>query len=242
MIPEWLERLVYATGTTQVRFLTPSETVAFIKSDTDGYVKNLTRMDLIARGAASPRAYMDACATAALRTHVTSDGQKTLTKAAKLADAFFRDKVTEIDGATVARMPWKIAFVAGKTYENGLPHTRADIIFLSPSLLADRELIQTLIHEKIHVYQRAHPMQMKHWLVKQDYKPTGRVNDRGQESNIRSNPDIGDTYYSKNREGNASMGPATYTSSEPNGISDVRHGGASEHPFEKMAYDIAAKY
>ena len=42
-------------------------------------------------------------------------------------------------------------------YENGLPHTRSNIIFLSDKMIPETEtpdFINTLIHEKIHVYQR----------------------------------------------------------------------------------------
>ena len=43
-----------------------------------------------------------------------------------------------------------------KQYEEGLPHTRENIIFLTKSIIKNNEenLINTLIHEKIHIYQR----------------------------------------------------------------------------------------
>jgi hypothetical protein len=52
---------------------------------------------------------------------------------------------------------WKIGLVDGNLYESGLPHTRFDLIIIPLKLLnrifGMNQLINTLIHEKIHVYQ-----------------------------------------------------------------------------------------
>lgn len=236
MLPFWIQRLVIATGTTNVHVLKPSYVAAFISEDPDRYIHNMTTMDLIARGTPNQQAYIEASAQAALNTHVTIKEKRYLYQAAKAADVYFRDNVTEIDGKAVANIPWKIAFIQGKTYEGGLPHTRTDIIFMSPAILrySRQEFVETLIHEKIHVYQRANPRKMKEWIAKNKYMPTGKVADRPKNSNIRSNPDIGEWYFD--------MGPSRYTSSRPKSITDAKNGGASEHPYEKMAYEIAGKY
>jgi len=46
-----------------------------------------------------------------------------------------------------------------KEYEQGLPHTRENIILLSKNVLKydELDLTSTLIHEKIHIYQRYNP-------------------------------------------------------------------------------------
>lgn len=56
-------------------------------------------------------------------------------------------------------IPWKFAKLDAM-YENGWPHTLEDVIILPSNFLAkntpSNRLVETLIHEKIHVYQRLH--------------------------------------------------------------------------------------
>ena len=239
-IPQWLVRLMALTGASapQYQILSPASAAKFLEKDTDGYVQSLTTADLIARNVKTIRAYRASIVEAAGTTKLTPEDTQRIILAAQLADAYFRDKVREIDGKVVAAMPWKIVVIDGDAYEEGLPHTRADIVFMSLQRIrtssAD-ELVGTLIHEKIHVYQRAHPAEMEEWLNQNEYTKASRVSDRAPNSRIRSNPDIGGYYFQQS-------GPAIYKSSTPDGITDVHNGGAAEHPYEQMAYKIAGAY
>ena len=269
---------------TNITFLSPSETSDFLKADSDGYVSKMTRMDFVARGMA-PDVYLTAISEAALRTKpLIPSNQQKMVKCVQLADAYFYQCVrTPIDGTKVARIPWKFGFVEGQIYEYGLPHTRADIIFLAPSIISttDEELTRTLVHEKVHIYQRAHSEDIQQWIGENYYEAFDMISNRDKTSDIRSNPDIGDWYYMKCKDAspysipgasepkaselmqqrkmwmlekckpmaaiyeNKSKDPeGNEVPSDPSNITQVKEGtgGANEHPYEKMAYDIAERY
>ena len=147
----------------------------------------------------------------------------------------------------VSKLPWKFACTMNfkqYEYEEGFPHTREDIIFLSSKIInnhiavyeEDENLTSTLIHEKIHIFQRKNPHIMNNFLKDQGYKECNI-----KIENKRSNPDIDDKIY---------RSPASkecmyfnYRSSTPTKINDVFQSNHSEeHPYEKMAYDIANEY
>ena len=263
-----------------VTFLSAADVARFLQQDADGYVSRMTRLDFVARGMA-PDLYLNAIGAAA-RAY-SSAQQSRIIQATQKADAFFYTCIkTPIPGETVARIPWKMALTEGRVYEYGLPHTRADIIFLSSETVNQplEELAKTLVHEKVHIYQRQNNEAVQPWLASNGYEPFDSISKRQENSDIRSNPDIGDTYYmqcsqpapfpmvttddladeQKRRErkdwlmGNCKPMAAIYERKEqhegnevdadPDNITDVRKGtdGENEHPYEKMAYDIAARY
>jgi len=130
-----------------------------------------------------------------------------------------------------------------------LPHTRENVIFLSKNVLKYDELnlTNTLIHEKIHIYQRYNSkifdkiisdMGLKE-LDKESYKYA---------KYIRSNPDTNNKiYYKVNSTTDAldedNIMVCLYRNNKPNGINDVIHTNyAKEHPYEKIAYEIAENF
>jgi hypothetical protein len=234
-IPSWLQKLVEATNFDKVQFLSPKITAEFLKKDSDGYVRSMTKMDLIARKSISHQDYINKIADAAKNTIHNPNDMAIVSKSSFVVDSFFRKHVKDIDGALAAKIPWKVAIIAGKTYEDGLPHTREDIIFLTPETIRQPDIVRTLIHEKVHLYQRLYPYRMQVWLNENKLRAAGATHERSINSNIRSNPDIGDKYYTNYK-------PATYTTSSPRSITDVYNGGAEEHPYEEMAYAIADTY
>ena len=57
----------------------------------------------------------------------------------------------------------------------------------------------------------------------------------------RSNPDINDKIYYDEKKGILNL--CKYSSENPSNISDVESNNmSSEHPYEKMAYEIAGEY
>jgi len=84
-----------------------------------------------------------------------------LIRCAKLADNFLKSYIyyNKIQGSDIARIPWKFAMTRKNNYnqyEEGLPHTREDVIFLAEYVINDNIatseddmiLVSTLIHEK----------------------------------------------------------------------------------------------
>jgi hypothetical protein len=210
-------------------FVPANIVVGFLQSDPDHYYDTFTRFDLRARHVASVADYIDRIphaivdASAKLRARIR--------EAVPIVDArLARIQQVGFNGKKAADLPWRIGFMKNNKagYEDGLPHTRVDLIML-PTRLAkasDRELIDTLFHEKVHIYQKAYPRDLEKWLAHNGFE---RVRRRTKGSRIRANPDIDEWVY---RDANR-VYKCLYSSETPKHIEDVKEDGLNfEHPFE----------
>jgi len=230
-----------------ILFISKQETEQFLLEDKDEYVKRLSPIDLYARKANDAEHYISNIAKCA--SFFSDAEKKKLKRCAKLADKFLESYIyNDIRCSEIAKIPWKIAVTRKNgvyQYEEGLPHTRSDVIFLSEYVINDNIavgeddtiLTNTLIHEKVHIYQRYNSDIIGKVIEKLGYKVAT------PDSNTllkRSNPDTNDNnYYDKNNE----LIIFEYNSQKPKNINDVKDDNfSSEHPYEKMAYDIANEY
>lgn len=219
-------------ASSRVRFMIPSEVATFLQDDEDKYVASLTAPDLYARHVNTPQEYKDAIAAAAFK--FTAAHEEKLTKYAKEVDTY----LIQSGQTKLASIPWIFAATKGNVYENGYPHTRKNIIFLSSDELDSIDLAKTILHEKVHVYQRQFPEDVKKELQNRGYKP---LKLRADDPLSRSNPDLDEWIYIDPNTQKPML--ARYTSDKPSSISDVvLDHPAYEHPFEKMAYDIANQF
>lgn len=226
----------FAIGT-HVQFMKKEETAQFLKADPDSYVKNLSPLDLHARKVGNEQMYMRVAGESA--DDFTREQMIRYTAAAKAADAFFRKtKIHGLDMVEIANIPWVLAITSGNKYEDGLPHTRANIIFVSNEIdETPNTLTRTLVHEKMHIYQRLYPEMMTQYLESKGYK---RWKQRMGEPSLRANPDVDPWIY---------IDPVTkepmaayYATDKPVSITDVMlEDAAFEHPYEKIAYEIAQR-
>ena len=204
-------------------YLTREETSNIIKNDSDNYIKSLSPADLYARDVSNANEYIykiiDGC------LNFTENQIIKLNNCSKIASDFFDNKYA-----------WKFALI-DEVYEEGFPHTRMDIIFISPKIInyTDDNLIKILIHESIHIYQRYNKTEINNYLKENNYIVSRR---RDTEPLIRANPDL-DEYIYKDKNGDEMI--YKYKSSMPNGINDIIPNN-NEHPFEKMAYEISEEY
>jgi hypothetical protein len=98
--------------------------------------------------------------------------------------------------------------------------------------------VRTLIHEKVHLYQRLYPEEITQILERRKFR---RWKQRLGEPRVRANPDV-DPWIYINPENNEPM-VALYASDQPADISDIYlQDGAFEHPYEYLAYEIASLY
>lgn len=222
----------------RVRFLTGHETNAFLSEDEDRYIANLSAQDLYARRVGNTGEYMETASRAGL---TFSDPEMEVLRAASLqADnllAPFYDK--GIVGKKAASIPWHFAKIVPE-YEEGMPHTRSDVIFLPAVIFhkTPRELVSTLIHEKIHVYQRLFGEDIGSYLTGAGYI---RWKERSFYPLARSNPDLDPWVY---------IHPITkkpmvfqYASDAPQSMNDVDQTPTEpqfEHPYEEIAYHVAS--
>jgi hypothetical protein len=212
-------------------FVPADVVVGFLQSDPDHYYDTFTRFDLRARHVASVADYIDRIphaivdASAKLRARIR--------EAVPVVDArLARIQQVGFNGQKAADLPWRIGFMKNNKagYEDGLPHTRVDLIMLPTSLAktSDRELIDTLFHEKVHIYQKAYPRDLEKWLAHKGFE---RVRRRTKGSRIRANPDIDEWVY---RDANR-VYKCLYSSETPKHIEDVKEDGLNfEHPFEMI--------
>jgi hypothetical protein len=149
-------------------FVPANVVVGFLQSDPDHYYDTFTRFDLRARRVASIAEYIDRIPHAIVDTSTKLHAR--IREAVPIVDArLARIQQVGFNGQKAADLPWRIGFMKNNKagYEDGLPHTRVDLIMLPTSLAktSDRELIDTLFHEKVHIYQKAYPRDLKRWLA-----------------------------------------------------------------------------
>lgn len=280
---------------TNIRFMTYKDTANFLAKDNDGYVRNLTELDLHARNVKTHIDYLNNIDDTTVS--FTDEEKKLLVKCANNADKYLKDeKFAELnygkhlDGKQIADIKWIFANTYTnyskdviKEYEQGLPHTRENIILLSKNVLKNNELKEyneldltnTLIHEKIHIYQRYNPELFDKIIKEMGLKELDKKSFRHAKY-IRSNPDTNNKlyYYAKpvatatasssgamdlwntmTGDSGGSDAKASkdydedkvmvclYRNDKPNSINDVKHKNyAEEHPYEKIAYEVAENY
>ena len=222
-------------------FMSRNETIDFFKSDKDGYVKNMTSLDISALKSSSKEDYLTKSISDA--DDFTNEEKRILIKACGEADDFFKNfnKIPNINFKKIADIKWVLSKTEGRTYELGYPHTRLDMIFITPDVIHHREVVRIMVHEKMHVFERLFPEEMKIWIDSEGYKPYKRLSDYPM---ARSNPDLdGIVYLDKN--GNETL--VQFTTTNPTSIDDkVTYPGNKdwkvEHPNETLAYRVDYYY
>ena len=216
-----------------VKYYTKNELEEYLLSDNDNYYKQFNLIDYKVRNIKNIDEYKNIIK----KSCININNKHLLNDCIKISDL----KLTKINldgfsGKKCANMKWNIGFINGNEYENGLPHTRNNIIILPLSILSNKDnLINTLIHEKIHVYQKTYIDDINIYLEKNGFT---KYKLRSEVENTRANPDM-DLYIYKNKNGDVMK--ATYKTNA-NTISDVNivpiNNYMYEHPFEYMAYNI----
>jgi hypothetical protein len=182
-------------------YLTAKETNDFLASDKDGFVSSLNAINLFARRSSSREEYL---------SRISNAGRD-----------FTPEQKDVIDSLTRKLPSSKFALV-DNTYEDGMPHTREDIIFL-PSVPD----LSTIKHEQNHVKQRYSPPD----LFGMGYTIVGKRTDYPR---ARINPDTNnDVWLSPDTK---QPMVALYTSDRPLNLSDININPIYEHPYEYLAY------
>jgi len=233
--------LYYYLTKTDIEFLTKEQTVEFFRLDKDGYVQNMTPYDVMAMKSGSKSEYLEkSCEDA---RDFTDEEKRILTKVCKKVDNYIRFKLRKIpfiDNQKLANMKWVLSKTEGEWYEGGYPHTRFDIIFITPKVIKYKELERTMLHEKVHVYERMFPRDMERWIKFMGYTPYKRFNEYKY---ARANPDL-DGWVYLDPLGNETL--AKFNTETPKGIDDSDYPGGmnymAEHPNETLAYYIDHLY
>jgi hypothetical protein len=143
------------------------------------------------------------------------------------------------DGTKCNGMQWKLACVVGEAYEAGLPHTRGDVIFFPRRHLShpEHDFTQTLIHERIHIYQKMYRNDAEKYISKNGYTR----HEPASANQTRANPDIDGWTYA---DSSGTVMAAVYSETAKS-LRDVilpKNRYEYEHPLEKMAIEFAERY
>jgi hypothetical protein len=214
---------------------TAEQTAAFLRKDSDTYVNTMSQYDLSARKVSSYTDYINKIAAGAYT--LSQSEAETVFEAIREVDTYLSKASAKTVPSRIKHIPWIIAVTRDRTYEDGFPHTRENVIFITPTVIRSASLASTLLHEKVHVYQRTYPAEMDAWIEQRGFT---RWKTRKSEPYARANPDLDDWIYIDPVSSKPMV--ATYTSDTPKSINDVKLSNpAFEHPYELMAYEIAEK-
>jgi len=225
---------------TPITFLSENELSPILLSDKDNFFQTFFDYDLRARQSQSLEEYKQKFTTA-ISSFSPQEKQRLLSCAEQSDIYLMKTHYPWFDGVKASNIPWNLGKVTGKIYEDGLPHTRfQNFIILSTKNLTDddKTLTRTLIHEKIHLYQKQYPEDVKIYL---DYNNIIKVKPREYNDLIRANPDLDNWIYKEQKTG--FVFKCEYNSKFPNHILDVKNNNQLyEHPFEKMAIDVTRNF
>ncbi len=151
------------------------------------------------------------------------------------------DEILKSKGfSVILDIPWKIVFF-NPSSESGFPHTHGDIIYLPYGYVDSKknhtkrlDLMMTLLHEKIHVYQRTYPLHtmslyVDYWQM--DVSGVSSASD-ARYGNERSNPDINRIRFKDHTNNQISC------NYEAKAKTIVQIVDKRDHPHEMMAYSL----
>lgn len=161
-----------------------------------------------------------------------------------------------VDAARKDNVPWVLAFIEDRA-EGGMPHTHGGVISL-PFKWALRGLgspgfVQTLIHERVHILQRRYPaLAQKLAFQSLGVRPTMLRSDLEPflKAQWRTNPDLDPYVYSDGvlalfNENATTLGDIRLVRLFQRGLPSMMNlrirKAESEHPFETIAYKVAAE-
>ena len=225
-------------STQNIVFLNKNELSSFLIKDKDNYYKSFHEKDLIVRKVSNADEYKEKIRNSTVDFSLYQK-EKLLFCVEKLNKTLINVRYPWFDGKKAIQTPWKFGSIDGSDYENGLPHTRSDVIILPQVALdnySQNELTRLILHEKIHTYQKMYPSDVESYIQHNNYY---KFKKRTEILDSRANPDLNEWIYN---DSNNNTFIAIYNSN-PSNISDVtfypNNKNNEEHPFEKMAYEMS---
>jgi hypothetical protein len=224
-----------------IQFLTKIETITCLKNDSDNYFKNFSKCDKQARSINNIDEYINKIIVNDFTLKQKLKIYICILKANNFFKTFFKINNYNLDNKTLLNDKWNIALTSHRTYENGFPHTRNNIIFLSDECINKNydKLTSILIHEKIHVDQKLHKYKYNDIIINNMKLQKSTL--KRKNLNCRSNPDVDDIIYVDEKKNITYL--AQYNNcDEINNVSVYNNDVKFEHPYEEIAYNIEKLY
>jgi hypothetical protein len=208
-----------------IKFYSKSELSYILYNDSDNYYANLNTHNLNIRNINDKDKYL--CNIYKHLYTCNKQEENIIINAIKKSDNLLKKiKYPGFNYNKIKNIPWIIGCSKTNNYEFGYPHTRNNIIILNYENIYDKYLYKTLIHERIHIYQKIFPNDIKLFLNYFNFKKLKK------KTNLdRANPDTDDFLYEKN-------GIIFECKIDNNNIKCTNNDTKYEHPFEYMAYEI----
>jgi hypothetical protein len=217
------------------------ETKNVLMTDDDNYYTTFSKYDLLARHVKNIDEYKKMIMNSPVNVSY-EERNKLINSLQVIENVVSKIKMAGFDVDKFNNIHWKVGIFAGNEYENGLPHTRSDIIIMPQNLIRkynEKRLTELMAHEMIHIYQKIYPDEVQKYLQFNNIdiqEGTNRINDFR-----RANPDINRIDYKDDK----SLYFANYKDKNPNNVDDVifSHSGTQEgeHPYEKMSIEFENK-
>jgi hypothetical protein len=220
-----------------ITFISKEKLFQILRSNNDNYYNTFYENDFKVRNITSIDHYINYIKKST--SDFNNEEKEKIKKSVDLINNVFENiKLEYFDGRKANNLPWKIGCVSGKLYENGLPHTRGDIIILSKQNInnySQQKLSKTLLHEKIHIYQKIYHDDIQKYIRNNNFVKHKK---RSSYDNIRANPDL-DTWIYKDKNDN--LYKAVYNNKAQT-VEDITYfpidNQSHEHPYEKMAIEM----
>ena len=231
-------------STDHINFLSQEEIQKVLNDNADHYYETFHEKDLKVRKIKNVEEYLAKISKSGCNASEEKK-QKIIDCIGKINTKLHSKKKDSIDGVQLSKLlelPWNIGFVCDKSYENGLPHTRGNVIILNNKDVSTRnipEICRLLIHEKVHIYQKEYKEEFLAELLK-EYELVDEI-DKAT-TNIRANPDTDNFVYK--RKSDSKVLKTTYRKN-PTKFNDVQYpenDHSLEHPFEYVAYHVEKLY
>jgi hypothetical protein len=177
---------------THIHFLSADETRDLISSNADGYFERFTQNDLKARNSISLEHYIRGFNC----SEFTESNKDLIDDCVAEIETIVIKGVNWVDSDKFHAIPWKIGLIADDSYEYGLPHTRVDTILIPKKAVIKtnrKDFMNTLIHEKLHVYQKLYPGDFQKYLDHHGFVKHARYGN----GDLAANPDTDEYVYMK---------------------------------------------
>jgi len=209
-------------------FLNKNELSYILLQDKDKFYTSLSNKNLLLRNITNKDNFLKSISK---HLYTLSDKEKyIITKAIKKADKKLKKiKYPGFNYLKLKNYNWIIGCSIGDKYEFGYPHTRNNIIILNyNNNVYDKNLYKTLIHERVHIYQKLFPNDIKLFLQYFQFKKIKLQN----EDNL-ANPDTDEYIYSLNNNNFECIIKNNLD------LNYTDNNYKCEHPYEFMAYLIS---
>ena len=214
-------------------FLSQYKLSSILKTDMDKYYTNLSHPNLRLRNISNKQHFLDNISN---YVYECNKSDKTIiNNAIKKANISLNQiKYPGFYYHKLYNYPWIIGCSNLEKYEFGYPHTRNNIIILNNQNIYDQDLYKTLIHERVHIYQKLFPTDIQEFLLHYKFTKKGLQNQYD-----RANPDTDNYIYERDNIIYECKIESENFDNDQSKIMCTHNSSKYEHPYELMAYEIS---